>query len=675
MTILNPSHVDWLLSHGDTSMGFIGWHFFRNDLWRFPIGLNWPYGMEIGSSIVYSDSIPLLAIFFKIIDFILPEKFQYFGVWLLICFCLQAFFSMRLISIYTNNIFIKIFFAILCTTMPAFLWRLYGHLALLGHWLIISALYLYFSYNKDGKCYAIGWIILISLSSLVHFYLMIMVFSVWVAYIVQTYINQGKIQFKEIAITMICLVATMWQAGYFAIESGQDAGGFGYYRMNVLSPIDPDNWSRFLPDIPQASGDYEGFNYLGVGLILLCVFSIISLIRKPITKKSILSYSPIILICFLLLSVAVSNNIGFMSKTLVELPVCPKLLALMGIVRASGRFFWPITYLIALSATCILITRYDKKVAILILSLCTSLQIIDTSSGWNSLKEIYNKHWNKGFVSPFSSGFWQEAFQHYDKLITIPAMTGLDFLAPSYLAALHKIQTNAAKFARIDEKKLASENSKLFFNIIDSKFDPTALYIIQDNDLFKFMQLMDSQNHYVVVDGMKIIVTDWRECSLCANYLTSKISLKLYEANTTLSCFNINTDNTGYLLLGWTEPGPPDACGIWSWGNFSAIVLRINHVTEDLELVIEGDAFPKNSQEINLTVDNENIGLLKYHQGNDHEDKYQSFHIPFRLIEGKEYLLIKFTTEKPVSPKALGINEDSRLLGFFLKSFSLRTFR
>ena len=72
--VLDVSNIAWL-QHGeiarnnyggDNAQHYLGWVFFRNSDWTFPIiGSNPAYGLELSNSIVYSDSIPLLAIFFK----------------------------------------------------------------------------------------------------------------------------------------------------------------------------------------------------------------------------------------------------------------------------------------------------------------------------------------------------------------------------------------------------------------------------------------------------------------------------------------------------------------------------------------------------------------------------------------------------------------------------------
>jgi len=60
---LNPINVDWLL-RGESLEDYLAWVFYRRSPWSLPLGINPDYGLDISSSIVYSDSIPLLAIFF-----------------------------------------------------------------------------------------------------------------------------------------------------------------------------------------------------------------------------------------------------------------------------------------------------------------------------------------------------------------------------------------------------------------------------------------------------------------------------------------------------------------------------------------------------------------------------------------------------------------------------------
>ncbi|NDE62643.1 MAG: hypothetical protein EB038_10745, partial [Cyclobacteriaceae bacterium] len=123
---LDPNNIAWLQA-GDPAQHYLGWTFFRYSPWALPLGLNPNYGLDISSSIVYSDSIPLLAIFFKLFSPWLPETFQYFGLWYLLCFILQAYFAYQLLRLITPNKAISTLGVIYFIFSPIMLWRLGVH--------------------------------------------------------------------------------------------------------------------------------------------------------------------------------------------------------------------------------------------------------------------------------------------------------------------------------------------------------------------------------------------------------------------------------------------------------------------------------------------------------------------------------------------------------------------
>ena len=103
--ILNPSNIDWLFSGGDLTQHYLGWVGYRNSDWTFPIGMmnqvTYPYNI----SIIFTDSIPLLAVFFKILSPLLPSQFQYFGLWGILCFILNGIISAKILKKYLFNDF------------------------------------------------------------------------------------------------------------------------------------------------------------------------------------------------------------------------------------------------------------------------------------------------------------------------------------------------------------------------------------------------------------------------------------------------------------------------------------------------------------------------------------------------------------------------------------------
>ena len=92
--IIYFSNIDWLFAGtdviADSEQHYIAWLFFKNTpLIQFPLFKNYHYGMEISSSLIHSDSVPLMAIFFKMFKDLIPHHFQYFGLWIYICFVLR----------------------------------------------------------------------------------------------------------------------------------------------------------------------------------------------------------------------------------------------------------------------------------------------------------------------------------------------------------------------------------------------------------------------------------------------------------------------------------------------------------------------------------------------------------------------------------------------------------
>jgi len=101
--VLDPEYLGWLEIDNDPLMGYMGWSFYRFSGWNFPLGLNPKYGLDVASSIVYSDSVTLLALLLKPFSNVLPYSFQYFGWWTLICFLLQGYFGWLLASLFNLN--------------------------------------------------------------------------------------------------------------------------------------------------------------------------------------------------------------------------------------------------------------------------------------------------------------------------------------------------------------------------------------------------------------------------------------------------------------------------------------------------------------------------------------------------------------------------------------------
>ena len=144
--ILDVTYDAWLVNDGgDTSQHYLEWLFYRKTPWTFPFGLVEGITYPDKFSITYMDSIPILAFVFKLFSPILPETFQYFGLYGLAVFMLQGGISAAIIYSLSQNAKASITGCIFFVFSTVLLQRMFVHSALACHPIILVAIYLYFN--------------------------------------------------------------------------------------------------------------------------------------------------------------------------------------------------------------------------------------------------------------------------------------------------------------------------------------------------------------------------------------------------------------------------------------------------------------------------------------------------------------------------------------------------
>jgi hypothetical protein len=118
------------------------------------------------------------------------------------------------------------------------------------------------------------WILLGVVSTLIQPYLAIMVSIVFLFAL----IGNQKI-LKRLAIYLCAIGFAAYQAGSFVFGfSNAGSEGFGTYSSNALSMVDPGfpdfdrlPWSTKIPNVWENAGQYEGFAFLGIGVLIIAV--------------------------------------------------------------------------------------------------------------------------------------------------------------------------------------------------------------------------------------------------------------------------------------------------------------------------------------------------------------------------------------------------------------------
>ncbi|WP_294500832.1 DUF6311 domain-containing protein [uncultured Gemmiger sp.] len=362
---LHVTQDGWILNgyvETDILQHYAGWVLFRNSHWSLPLGFCDLLAAPDGTFISYTDSLPWVSIFFKLLRSVLPPTFQWFGWYVLFCFGMQGAAGALLSTRsggeihWSATVLLAALGGLLFACLPTLWERAFRHVALTSQYLILFALYFYLEYRSAlaaGRQARWGWVF---------------VFLPFVAVGIHPYFLPP---------VMLCTLLAgleLWRqkhrpvagmalfgggvlgalAGAFllgALGTGVSASRFGYgdISMNLNAIFNPSSrggfhWSRALPVQQQFPDQYDGFNYLGLGVLLLvCAalgYSVWQSIRSPITvqhwwKRNGLLFGA----CVFLSLFAVTNHIT-LGQWSLEIPLPQVLTDLCGIFRSSGRMFY-----------------------------------------------------------------------------------------------------------------------------------------------------------------------------------------------------------------------------------------------------------------------------------------------------------------------------------------------
>ena len=471
--VLDFTYTDWLLPRdgGDLSQHYLGWVEYRASQWNFPIGLmdNVLYPEKV--SVVYTDSIPILAFFFKLISGILPENFQYLGIFGFLCYALQGGFAAILVYHFTKQKGPSIIASLLFSCSLLLLWRMFEHTALSAHFLILAALYLWLCRENQitTRRSVVLWTLLSVLAMLIQGYFVAMVWGIMLCDILGQMLNR---QFRRGVITIVVAGAASMLCGYlFGLFYGKmPVSGlyYGVYSFNLNGLINSQGYSTIFPALPLWDHfQYEGLAYLGAGALLLAVSLLVAaaidLIRKHWNKETaqpessenhrIRKMIPYIVFVVGFLAASVSNKISWGSDVL-EIPLNDYVYLALAVFRCNGRLIWPVYYgiFLLLSVQMIRLFRNRPAVAGLVLLLALGLNLYDFSGLIKEKHDRFNRSERMHYQTPFTDPAWEEIAGKYDHLMYFPQVAVIYSNAIGYdfqLYALeHGLTLNCIYFAR-----------------------------------------------------------------------------------------------------------------------------------------------------------------------------------------------------------------------------------
>lgn len=473
---LDPTNILWL-DMNDRAMHTLGWWFFRDAPWGWPPGASPNYGIEIANSIALVDGLPLFAIPFKLLRDWLPEYFQYWGWWHLLSFVLQAAFAALIAHELRLSRILALAAALFCVFQPAFLARLDVHLALSGHWVILAGIWLYVKTTPPPRW---AWPLLLGTVSAIHGYLLVMVFAIWSASLLQRLwlrrLRIGAALVETIANAAV-IVGVLWACGIFMTGS-VESYDFGRWRMNLLGPINPDFWSVFLPQVETNIDEWEGANYLGIGMFVLIALGLPGPGIRRLGRLAAPRFLPIVLVAVAMAVFALSNRVALGSIELFEIPLPAELERFLSTFRSTGRFFWPLGYLIIFGTLVLLARRFSPNWAMALALLLVFAQIFDEQRGWRGAY-IGEDRTGTSFRTPLASPAWAALAPHYQRVRGLPARNDVPgWRDLTWFAMQHHLASAAVYLGRTDPRteRYWLEQGRLAMR--SGELDPGAIYSV-----------------------------------------------------------------------------------------------------------------------------------------------------------------------------------------------------
>ena len=442
--------------------------------------------------------------------------------------------------------------------------------------------------------------------------------------------------------------------------------------MNLLSPFDPDGmWSWLLVDQASAPGDYEGFSYLGLGMLILIPLASYVWLKKKSWHFS-LSTRVLGCVCIALLAYAISNQIALGGHEFAFYNITSRPLQLLvNIFRNSGRFFWPVYYLLYLAVIVCIGTYFKRSIALSILLATLCIQLADSSKAWAYFHQKYLAPQTK--VTALSSPLWQPLLMPYQSiLLVLPKNQAPQWQAFSQLAVQFNKTVNVGYFARTDLHNEEQVRRELANQVLQNTLSPHALYLFEDNALWQAVLKQKSAADFAgVLDGFRVLAPNFKSESqfttAFSDILPAHADKELFAIPLTIQ-FSDQGSGRRYFAYGWSDP---EAAGTWSNGARATLIIPTPHyLATPLQLSITADAFlapGKSTQEVRILINGQPIQSWTHTEQNNLQT--HQFVLPAnRLVSNGQNLQIEFELIKPTSPAQLGISDDSRQLGIRLKS-------
>lgn len=687
VVVFGPGHMFgtttyWDMPQPDQRAYMIGFRYFLQEPWHWPLFASRTMNVPYRESIAFTDSIPLWALVNKLIATIIPpwKPFAmraYLGIWAAIVYALQACFGVGILRQLGHRgrgaaIVTSLFFV----AMPAFVLR-YGHAGLSAHFLTLSAFYLYLRCSapspERGKLYLI-WVLQLGAATLISPYHAVMSFGLFTVALVRT--RQLRAIATWLPLGGISLGAAAWLAGYFSSASKVHMPGFDEAGTNVLMMIVPMKSTFFgdagwLANVLATQFQYEGWAYLGLGVLILVAWSLPSsrALLGAIKHHRLLF---VLVIATWLLSL--SNQVYAGSHMIVGYPVPQALHWIPDQFRAPGRFVWLPMYAVVICALHLAMARCVSGWKLLVLPVLTIVQLVDLGATW-AWPLLSTDHGPKEDMIGIDR--WRPLVLAHDQVRVLPSFfcildgtPHLDQVSSEieFLASLRALPINGVYSARPVRDCAVDQQSWKTMRV-----EPNTLYVV----------LPAASRMAARLEGLGAVCGSFEYGRACTTN-TAALGDAIRAGTLTRSpppapelalgqhvVFS-DASSAPYLFEGWSYAEP---AGRWTDGEDSTMYFHLAQPpSAGVKLKLRAIAAlcgSRVSEDVGVTLQDQAIGTLHFDASSNSLDTIRELPVPDPDLLRGEISVLELHPHDHRSPRQLGCNDDRRELAISVKELWL----
>ncbi|WP_375404570.1 DUF6311 domain-containing protein [uncultured Sphingomonas sp.] len=466
--VVDPTSIGWLLDGEDRGQNAAGLTAYLRAPPVWPSTRQTLLSAPEGASLLLTDSNPLVGLLLRPVAGFLPAGLQFTGLWLLACVVLQAFFAWKLLRPHASDDVAAALATLLLAAAPVLINRA-GHPNLCAHWLILWALWIYLDPVRARR--PAHWAAVLGLAALVHSYLLLMVAAVWATAMLRAAVREpDRLRLLGSAVLVVAVVAVLLSLHGLSGERFESTGSFGRFAMTL------DAWWS------PSSGNFEGLQYLGAGLLMLCAVAAWATWRGLIgaDARAMLRHLAWLLPAFAVLGLlALGNEWMWRGRVVASVTLPRGATDLLDPIRAAGRLFWPATYTLSFVATAL--TLRLPRARFLLAGAC-AIQLANLLPFIASVRAGSAAAADTTSFRRTADPRWASMIAHAGSVAFHPADPSLDLALVeevqwrAIIACRPTAMTYTARRAKATRDRLAQEERAFQAG----RVDPTRLYILLD---------------------------------------------------------------------------------------------------------------------------------------------------------------------------------------------------